>query len=180
MNPLVMAKDLANMIIPVAATGHVSATAGGTGNNTAVTGLTIDRQALQPYGAATAIDNATPIGAVFLLHYEAALGSGDTLSINAVKVEHSADGSTWSTYADQSAVASDINYDWPAAGVVDTGAAGGSTQRGVVAFGTNLQGAMRYVRFDFTPDLSATSTDTASISVSAALTGYGELPASAV
>ncbi len=180
MNPLVMAKDLANMVIAVNATAHVSATAGGAGNNVAVTGLTIDRNTLQPYGAAAAVANAMPVGAVFLVNYEAALGAGNTLSVNAVKIEHSADGSTWSTYVAQTAVVANINADWPLAGVVDTGATGGSTQRGVVAFGTNLQGAMRYVRFDFTPDLSAASTDTANIAVCAVLSGYGEVPVGAV
>ncbi|MDE2342925.1 MAG: hypothetical protein KGL63_05955 [Betaproteobacteria bacterium] len=179
MNPLIIGKNLSGLLIAAAAAAKTSVTAGGAGNNIAVVGLTIDRETLQPYGAAAPIDNATPIGAVFLVNYEAALTATDTLSLNGVKVEHSADGATWETYSQQ-ATADTNNIAWPAAGVVDTGGAGGTTQRGCVAYGTNLQGAMRYVRFDFTPVLSAAVTDTATIMVSAVLSGYGEVPASAV
>lgn len=180
MNPLLIGKDLADMTISVAASAHVAATAGGSGDNTAVTGLTIDREALTPYGAGPSYSNAAPIGAIFLVHYEAALGAGNTLTLKAALVQDSADGTNWSTIYDQTGATAPVPPAWPAAGVVDTGATGGSTQRGCVAFGTDIQRARRYVRFEFTPDLSATTTDTANLAAVAVLSGYGEVPAGKV
>lgn len=180
MNPLIWAKDLASMIIPVAASAHVSVTAGGAGDNTQLTGLTIDRDALTPYGAGQTVSHAMPAGAVFLVQYDAALGGGNTLTLKNALVEHSADGTNWTTLYDQSGATAPVPPTWPAAGVVDTGATGGSDQKGCVAFGTPLDGAQRYVRFSITPDLSAAGTDTANLAVAAVLSGYGEVPASAV
>jgi len=180
MNPLLMAKNLASMIIAVEASAHAAATAGGTGDNAEVVGLTIDRENLLPYGTAAAVTNAAPIGAVFLVNYEAALGAGNTLTIGKGLVEDSADGVNWATIYDQTGTAAPIPPAWPVAGVVDTGGAGGTTQRGVIAFGTDIQKARRYVRFDFTPDLSAATTDTLKVDVVAVLSGLGEVPATAV
>ncbi len=176
MNPIVQTKDLYNETLAVQASAFVSATAGGAGNATAVVGLTIDRASLTPFGARGVFANIIPRGALFLLSYEATLGAGDTLSISAVKVETSADGATWTTLLDQTGAAAPAGPTWPASGIVDTGAAGGSTQRGVVAFGTSLGDAERYVRFDFTPTLSAAGTDTAKLSISAVLSGIDEVP----
>jgi hypothetical protein len=112
-----------------------------------------------------------PLSAVFELAYEAALGQGNTISIKSVKVEHSPDGVTWSTYQ---------SYTDP--GVVDTGGAGGTTQRGVVRLACDLKSAYRYVRDDWTPVLSAANTDTVSVMATAALAGCDRLvpPTSAV
>lgn len=146
-------RDLADITAGAIASAYTHATAGGTGDNTAVTGLTIDRDL---YGV--------PLSAVFAIAYEAALGQGNTLTIKSAKVEHSPDGSTWSTYT---------TYTDP--GVVDTGGTGGTIQRGVVRLGCDLKSAYRYVRFDWTPDLSAASTDTASAIASATLAGFDRL-----
>lgn len=175
-NPLITGKNLDSITLPVAASAYASATAGGTGDNTLVTGLTIDRLALTPNGAKGTVPNVSPFGAMFLLSYEATLAAAATLSVVAAKVEDSADGTTWATIYDITGATAPIPPTWLAAGVVDTGAAGGSTQRGVVTFMTDIKKARRYVRFDFTPDLSATGTDTAKFMVSAVMTGIDEVP----
>lgn len=175
-NPLLLAKDLYDLTVIVPASAFASATAGGTGDATLVVGTTIDRATLTPFGARGALLNIMPLGAVFTVAYEAVLGAGNTLSISAAKVEDSADGATWATIFDVTGVAASVPVSWPAAGVVDTGAAGGSTQRGIVAYGTDIKKARRYVRFSFTPDLSAANTDTAKFVVGAVLSGIDELP----
>lgn len=176
MNPLLIAKNLASMTLSVAASAHVSATAGGAGNNVAVDGITIDRENLQSYGSGPTIANAPPIGAIFLLFYDAAITAGKTLSINGVQVQHSPDGTTWSTLWDQSGTASLTEpAGWPAAGVVAS-----ATGQGVLAYQADLQGAERYVRFNFTPDLSNTTTDTATLAAVAVLSGTSEVPAGKV
>ncbi len=86
---------------------------------------------------------------------------GNTLTIKNAKVDHSQDGSSWSTYT---------TFTDP--GVVDTGGTGGTTQRGVVRLGCDLKSAYRYVGFDWTPDHSAASTDTACVIASATLAGF--------
>jgi hypothetical protein len=156
----VIMRDLVDVTAGAIASAYTHATAGGAGNNTAVTGLTIDRDS---YGVA--------LCAVFELAYEAALGQGNTITIKNVKVEHSQDGSTWSTYQ---------TYTDP--GVVDTGGTGGTTQRGVVRLGCDLKSAYRYVRYDWTPVLSAANTDTVSLMASATVAGFDRLvpPNSAV
>ena len=176
MNPLLIGKDLADMTITVPASAHVSATAGGAGNNTVVTGTTIDRLTLKPYGAAAAVGNAAPVGAMFEIFYDTSLSSTYTLSLNAVTVEHSPDGSTWSVLYEQGQTgATAPPSNWPAAGVVAS-----ATGQGVVTFGCNVQGADRYVRILFTPDLSNTATDTATLAAACTFSGYGEVPAAAV
>jgi hypothetical protein len=175
-NPLIEGKDLGNITVPVPASAYVTATAGGAGDNTAVVGLTIDRATLTPFGAGNTLTNVIPTGAVFEVFYECVLAAAATVSIKNVKVEDSADGTTWATVLDQTGVAGPIPPSWPVAGVIDTGGTGGSTQRGVVAFGTDIKRCRRYVRFDWTPDLSATSVDTGKFTVTAVLSGIDEVP----
>lgn len=115
--------------------GAASLTAGGTGDATAVTGATIDRDDYQ--------------SGVLAVAYKAVLTEAKTLAL-AVEVQESSDGSTWDT-----AVA------LRASTVAATGDTGGSTETGLVEFDIDLSGYKRYVRFNFTPDLNATGTDTA-------------------
>ena len=175
-NPLVIGKDLGDITLPVPASAYVAATAGGSGDNTAVTGLTIDRFTLQPTGASTAVSNEPPTSALFELYYECALGAANTITIKSAKLEDSADGTNWATVFDSTASPSTAPSTWPASGVVDTGGTGGTTQRGVVAFNTNIKQCRRYVRFDWTPDLSAANTDTGKFTVTAVLSGFAEVP----
>jgi hypothetical protein len=173
-NELLIAKDLESIINPAISSVYSTATAGGTGDNTEVVGATIDRLTL--VRNTVALTGAVPIGGVFMIYYEAVLQATYTLTIKNALVEDSADGSTWATVFDQTGVAGPIPPAWPAAGVVDTGATGGSTQRGVMFFGTDLRKCRRYVRFDFTPDLSASGTDTLKTVGIAVLSGFDEVP----
>lgn len=141
-----------------AATASDSATltAGGTGDNTQVNGLVLDRNAL-----------GSPLSASFLARYKAVLGQANTLSLSA----------TVQT-ADDSGISTNVNtLATFTKAVVDTGGTGGSTQRGVVRFPVDFAGAQQYVRIQFTPDLSAANTDTAEVSVVAVLGGQDFLPA---
>lgn len=126
-----------------------SLTAAGTGDNTALTGATIDRLG---YGSAT-----------FVIAYKTSLTADKTLSF-AVEYQESADGSSWDT-------ATVIQ----AATVAKTGAA--TNAIGQVSFDLNLEGKKRYVRFNFTPDLSHSGTDTAVVAGTAILGGADLLPA---
>ncbi len=113
-------------------------TAGGSGDATQVTGITIDRMSAFQNGS-------MPGSAVFAVVGETTLASSQTLTI-AYTIEHSSDNSTWSTY--QSATAATV-----------------ATATGDVNFeiAVDLNSAHRYVRLKYTPDLSASGTDTAAL-----------------
>lgn len=126
----------------------VAATAGGAGDNAAAPGTTIDLLALP--------DRFEWVG--FALASKAVLAATKTLTLSA-KIETSADGSTWTDMLAAATV------------VTSTGAGGGSTERSSALIGCSLEYALRYVRVNVTPDLSATVTDTAAISVVALFGG---------
>lgn len=131
------------------ACGLASTTAGGTGDNTAVMGATIDRQGYS--------------SAKLTIAYKTTLASSETLKF-AVEYQDSADGSTWNTATSLQASTT-----------AKTGAA--TNALGQVRFNVDLSGLQRYVRFNFTPDLSASGTDTAICSATVALGGAQTLPA---
>lgn len=145
--------DIGSLVSEKIGSAFASATAGGTGDNTAVTGTSIDRAAI-----------GNPLCAEVAVLYSATLAATKTLTLKTVKIEDSADGSTWADYA---------TFD---DAVVATGATGGSTEAGAAAYKVNLSGARRYVRVDFTPDLSATGTDTASAVAAWVFGGFDVLP----
>lgn len=120
-------------------TDHSTATAASTGDATSVTGNTIDRMGF-PGGS-------MPRSAVMGVCYEVTLGSGKTLSLG-YAVQDSADGSTWADF--QTATYA----------VVTTGGSGGTTNKGTFEVPVDLNGARRYTRYNYNPDLSATGTDT--------------------
>lgn len=127
----------------------ISITAGGTGDNTALTGASIDRLG---YGSAS-----------FVIAYKTTLAASETLSF-AAEYQLSSDGSSW-----------DTAVSLQGATVARTGAV--TAGHGVVKFDVNLEGAKRYVRFNFTPNLSASGTDTAVVYGTAILGGADLLPA---
>jgi hypothetical protein len=137
-------------------TDHSTATAGGSGDATSVTGNTIDRM-----GFST---GSMPRSAVMGVAYEATLASGKTISFG-YAVQDSADSSTWADY--QTATFA----------VVSTGASGGSTNKGTFEVPVDLNNARRYIRFNYQPDLSATGTDTAYADGVGFLAGFDRLPA---
>ena len=127
----------------------ISIVAAGSGDNVALTGDTIDRLG---YGSAS-----------FVISYKTTLGASETLSF-AAEYQESSDGSNWDTATSLQG-----------ATVAKTGAV--TAGHGVVEFDVNLEGKKRYIRFNFTPNLSAGSTDTAVVYGTAILGGADKLPA---
>jgi hypothetical protein len=153
MNRVIMT-DIASVVAERIASAFTSLTAGGTGDATSVVGLTLDRAAL----------NMPQCGEVAILS-ESVLGAANTLSITALKIEHSTDGSTWSDY-----------LVFTAPGVVATGPGGGGTVRATTVAGVNLSSAYRYIRVTHTPDLSAANTDTSKTLASIVFAGFAAIP----
>lgn len=125
--------------------------AAGTGDNTAITGATINRLGYD--------------SVQFAIVAKAVLADAKTLSI-AASYQESADGSNWDTAVVLQAPT-----------VALTGGTGGSTEIGVVKFDLPLVTKKQYVRFNFTPDLNATGTDTFQVGAVAVLGGPDKLPA---
>ena len=126
------------------AAASTSATAAGTGDNTAVTGVIVDR-------AAAALNSPQEIAVLF--PFTTTLGAGKNLFLKSVLLEHGdaanlSDAATFATFED-------------ATGHSVATSAGGGTVTGCKRYGVNIGGAKRYVRLKFTPDLDATSVDTA-------------------
>ncbi|HVJ44729.1 MAG TPA: hypothetical protein VM639_24745 [Dongiaceae bacterium] len=151
----ILATDPASVLKAVIASTIQDVTAGATPDNHNVTGLAIDRETMH-----------LPPAAVLAVYFEAVLGAAKTLAIKNVSIQHSDDGATnWATY---------LTLTDP--GVVATGQSGGSTERGQVQNSVNLSGAKRWVRTMFTPDLSATNTDTCEVMSSLIFTGFDTIP----
>ena len=136
------------------AAANTAATAGGAGDNTLVTGVVIDRAAL-----------GWPQSAVIAVPFTATLAAAATLTI-ADTLQHSdaADLSGAATLSSQ------------AAQTVATGPAGGGTVTGTYERNVSPRGAKRYLRVQFTPDLSAANTDTAALSAVLVTGGAERLP----
>lgn len=156
MSDLVLQRDVAALGALLRLSLGAAATAGGTGDATSVTGITVDRFAVGN-GSLAGVLNAG-------IAYEATLASGATLSI-AYAVQEGGDGTNFSDY--QTATYA----------VVATGPSGGGTVGGVFDIGSiNLSGARRYARVNFKPDLSASGTDTASFRAIGFAAGFDRLP----
>jgi hypothetical protein len=117
--------------------GIASLTAAGTGDNTAVTGQSVD---LIDYD-----------GIKVVLGYKAALTDAKSLKL-AVEYQESADDSSWDTAVALQASTIAVTSD------------GGTTEYGTVEFDLDASKLKRYVRVNFTPDLDAAGTDTALVS----------------
>lgn len=141
-------KDIGSQIKAVAC-GAATATAGGTGDNTAVTGASIDRMGYN--------SGKLAIG------YRTSVTAAKTLSF-AVEYQESSDNSTWGT-----AVA------LQAATTAETGALTNKVNQ--ITFDVDLSNKKRYIRFNFTPDLSNTLTDTVDCAAIFVMGGADTLPA---
>lgn len=173
MTPFANLRDHASLVACVMGAAYTLATAAGSGDNTLIVGSTINRNSLVQNGLST-ITNGLPRYVVFNVAYEAILAAAATFTWKAVTIEHSATGSgDWSTLFSQAQTPPPNG--WPAAGVIDTGGSGGTTQRGVIKFGADLTGAKQYVRFSGTPDLSAGATDTVKVMITAEFSAFAEL-----
>lgn len=156
MSDIVLQKDVAGLGSILRLSAHGAATAGGAGDATTVTGVTVDRFSIG--------NGSMPIVANVGVAYEATLASGATLSIG-YAVQDSVDGSTWADY--QTATYA----------VVATGPNGGGAKTGVFDLGSvNLSSARRYVRLNYMPDLSAANTDTANTRAIGFVAGFDRLP----
>jgi len=135
--------------IKTLACGAFTALAAGTGDNTAVEGATIDRLG---YGSVRLV-----------IAYLTSLTAAQTLSF-AVEYQESANGSDWDT-----ATALQGST------VAETGAQTNGVDE--ITFDLDLSGKKRYIRFNFTPNLSHSGTDTATGAAVAVLGGADAVPA---
>lgn len=147
-------RSIGDLIAVARAAANTAATAGGTGDATAVAGVIIDRAAI-----------GFPQSAVLAIPFTATLGAGDTLSIAYTVQEGNA-----SNLSDAATLKT------AAAAVVATGPGGGGTVTGTFKVNLSLAGAGRYVRANFTPDLSRANTDTAALSAVLVFGGMDRLP----
>lgn len=131
--------------------------AAGAGDNSEVTGPTIDR-----YGA-SGVQRYN--SAVVAVGTRAVLTAAATLSLR-LRYQESADGSNW-----------DAAVELYAPTVVSTGGGGGSTEQQVKETSLDLSARKRYLRFLVTPDLSAGATDTGEMVAQCILGGGHTLPA---
>ncbi|WP_316228365.1 MULTISPECIES: hypothetical protein [unclassified Bradyrhizobium] len=160
MADIVLQRSVAELTSAAIGSAFTAVTAGGAGDATAVTGYTIDRMG---FG-----NGSLPQSAELVLAYQATLAATKTLSLGTVKVEQSSDGSNWDSTAY-------LAFTDP--GVVATGKTGGSTEKGALKLSVPLTSAKRFIRADFTPDLSNTATDTATVVAVWNLAGFDRLPA---
>lgn len=136
------------------ALANTAATAGGSGDATAVTGVIIDRAAI-----------GWPQSCVVAVPFTTTLAAAATLSL-AYTLQHGDD----SGLSDAATLASATSA------VIATGPSGGGTVTGTFEVNLSLAGAKRYVRLNATPDLSASGTDTAAFSGVIAFGGAMRLP----
>lgn len=150
-------KDVGAYIKPVRAGAEVDVTAGGSGDATEVNSAWIDRKDFESME--------------FILSYTATLGAAATLALIA-NVQDADDASGNG--------AADVSTSFLSAlssTTLATGDSGGSTETGVYALGVDLTRLKRYVRVQWTPNLSAANTDTAKLSQLAILGGAKYPPA---
>lgn len=143
-------------------------TAGGTGDNTAITAGWIDRSA----GGALGMAQSCKV----IVAYKAALSANKSLKL-AFKMQDADDGSGTN--------AADLNVKaYPggaayASTAVATDGGSGSTMTGVAEFDVDLSSAKQYVAGIVTPDLDASGTDTFTVAIVAVLFGSDRGPISA-
>jgi hypothetical protein len=147
------ARDLASQIDHVVACIGVNIVAAGAGDNTKVTGETIDR-----FAAYAGDTLGEVMSADLCVCARAVLAASKKLSI-AIEIEE----------ADNSSFTSSTTTVLQASTALLTDSGSGSTLRGSSRLAVDLFARKRYVRFNVTPDLDASGTDTAQIATAAAL-----------
>ncbi|CAO3445750.1 hypothetical protein [Azospirillum argentinense] len=151
-----LGRDIAADLGPCAfALPSTSITAGGSNDNVAVNGATIDLTAL-PGGARTE-------SVAFLIGARAVLAAAATLTVNA-KIQTSADGSAWTDVKDTATI------------LTLTGGVGGSTETGTGRIGVALEYCRQFARVVVTGDMSAANTDTGNLFGLAVFGGADRLP----
>ena len=137
---------------------NTSVTAGGAGDNSAVTGVIIDRAAYN-YPQKMTVSFA----------YTATLAAGKSLFLKTVLVEHD-DASNLGSAATLATLENGT-------GTAIATSAGGGTVTGTQKYNVWIGSAKRYIRLKFTPDMDATGTDTSAISVQVLMGGSYKAPA---
>ena len=133
-----------------------TATAGSTGDNTEVNGAALDVNG--NYGS-------LKVAVV----YTTTLTEAKTLTMKSMNLQTADDSSFTENVADYGdAITADT--------LVATGGTSGSTHTGIFEMDFDLSAARRYVRVQYKPDLSHTSTDTASFAATYILAGATEQP----
>ena len=138
----------------VAGGAPTALTAAGTGDNTQIVGNIVDRNA-----------NYTPLSGVFAVAYNTTLAASQTLSL-----AYTIEGSDNSDLSSPTTLATATSY------VIVPSATAAQTVSGVVEVNLNFRTAGQYVRGKFTPDLSASGTDTAGVAAVWVLGGSDTLP----
>lgn len=128
-------------------------------DNVKVTGVTIDRY----QNAAGTVGNALAATINLATQWLGALTNTKTLSL-AHELQESADGSTWDTAEVIEAL------------TVKQTATSSTNFRGIDEHSIDCRNRKRWIRFNVTLDLSATSADEALFSTTATLGGYDVLP----
>lgn len=146
-------RSIGDLVKAKRAAANSTATAGGTGDNTEVAGVIIDRAAI-----------GFPQSALVVIPYTATLGAGESLSL---------------AYDVESGEASNLSDATPvqaATSAVIASSVGGGTVTGEFTVDVPLAGAGRYVRLNYTPNLSRANTDTAALSSVIVFGGMDRLP----
>ena len=146
-------KDIGALLKVLRAAGNAAVTAGGAGDDTAVAGAIIDRAEI-----------GMPQSGVLAIPFTATLAEGETLSVAyTVEEGEESDLSDAVTLVTETVVAA-------------TGPTGGGTVTGCLEIDVKLRACGRYVRLGYTPDLSASGTDTAALSAVLVCGGMDRLP----
>lgn len=147
-------RSIGDQIVTRRASANAAATAGSTGDNTEVVGVIIDLAAI-----------GWPQSCQVVIPFTATLAAAATLTI-----AWDIDTGSASNLSGSSVLTS------AAAATVATGPGGGGTVPGQLTANVDLSGADRYVRLNFTPNLSAANTDTAALSSVIVFGGMNRLP----
>lgn len=147
-------RNIGALIAVLRASANVPVTAGGAGDDTLVTGVILDRA-----------EKGFPQTGVLAIPFTTTLGATETLSL-----AYTVQSGNAANLSDAQTLVS------ATAEVIATGPAGGGTVSGVIEIDLPLRAAGRYVRANFTPNLSRANTDTAELSSVMVFGGADRLP----
>ena len=150
---MIQNRNIGDILRVLRAVPNTALTAGGSGDDTEVTGVTIDRATI-----------GMPKSAVVAIPFTATLGEDETLAVTyTVQEGDAANLSDAATLASGTLTAA-------------TGGTGGSTETGCLEIDITPAAGGRYTRVNVTPDLSASGTDTAAISGVVVFGGMDRVP----
>ena len=157
-------RNIGYSILTKLAGANSTAVAAGSGDATEINGDSIQRSTL----------GSMYLSAQLAVQWRTTLASGATMTV-AANIQDSADNVSW---VDFNAAASGFGGSSElTAAVVATGPSGGGEVVGETYLDVDLSGARDYVRAQYTPNLSAGSTDTAILSAAIVFGGAENGPA---